>query len=973
MTRGIRRLWGAGCLLLGAMAAQASSGTDPVLRFEAAAHTGPIRQIAVDRGERLAVTVSDDKTARLWDLQSQELLSIFRVPVGDAKAGSLYGAAISPLGHEVAVAGTTGDAAHAHRIYIFNIKTGALAGTIDALAGDIKSLTWTQDGRYLIATYAGAHGVRIFDRTGTLWHEKTFTGPSYGAAVSATGGIAVAAFDGSIHLFSSSANGIVPAGRIPVPIADPVSVSYSPDGRSLAVGYYSRNGSDQAQVDVLDIARMQVSKTFAFRDVRHGNLMQVAWSRDGTKIHGAGTGYRQPDQFILKTIAWPSGETEESDLAGNSVTKLLALSAGRLAFSTFEPSWGVAQDKKVFTRKSLPVGVVKSAASLRISADGSVVSWTSKSDGSAVTFDLKKRDFPASPPGALHGHRTFSVFGYRNAVWENTRAPQVNGIPIPLAAEEISRAFAVFPDDSAALLGTSWNLRKLDKAGKELWRIPTATEISAINLTDDSRTIVLALADGTIHWLRASDGLALMTLSVVGDGRWVLATPAGYYDAGAGAESLIGWHVNRADGLNADFFPISKFRDRFYRPDVIDQGLRFDAPDAAVAAANRMLEQQTQSAPADQLASAARLLQAKPPSHRDFPPILNLASPKVLQGEEPVLKIDFSMFSHATVPVNQWQVKVNGRPAQALSVRLPTAADGKALGQLSMATPPETALIQLFVGNEFGLSEPLTVESVRPPRPGPKPSSADAKSPTLYVMAIGVAHYADPSLNLLFPAKDARDMANVLKQQEGRHYKKVVSKLLVDQQATREALAEGLTWLRDSPGANDIAILFMAGHGITLPGNVYRFLPHDARLAESPNNFITEEQIRDTLVNIKGKAILFIDTCFSGKATGKFSRHDTKLIANRLSSADSGVIVFSSSDGKQESLENKEWNNGAFTKELIEGLAGKADYRKEGIVTHKGLDYFVSHQVRQLTGGLQTPVTTVPIGMPDYALTSYRP
>jgi hypothetical protein len=41
------------------------------------------------------------------------------------------------------------------------------------------------------------------------------------------------------------------------------------------------------------------------------------------------------------------------------------------------------------------------------------------------------------------------------------------------------------------------------------------------------------------------------------------------------------------------------------------------------------------------------------------------------------------------------------------------------------------------------------------------------------------------------------------------------------------------------------------------------------------------------------------------------------------------------------------------------------------VVTHKGLDYFVSHRVKQLTSGLQTPVTTVPIGIADYVLTKY--
>jgi uncharacterized caspase-like protein len=245
------------------------------------------------------------------------------------------------------------------------------------------------------------------------------------------------------------------------------------------------------------------------------------------------------------------------------------------------------------------------------------------------------------------------------------------------------------------------------------------------------------------------------------------------------------------------------------------------------------------------------------------------------------------------------------------------------------------------------------------------------KRPNLYVLAVGVARYANSDLDLLFPAKDARDIAEVLRKQEGGRYKNVFSRTVTDADATQQAIAKGLKWLKDTATAEDVSILFIAGHGVTMSGNLYRFLPHDADLAKPAETLITEDQIRDALVNIKGKAVLFIDTCFSGKATGRFTRHDTKLIANRLASAENGVIVFSSSDGSQESLEKEVWGNGAFTKELISGLNGKADFRHEGVVTHKGLDYYVSHQVKQLTSGLQTPVTTVPIGIPDYPLTQH--
>jgi hypothetical protein len=78
--------------------------------------------------------------------------------------------------------------------------------------------------------------------------------------------------------------------------------------------------------------------------------------------------------------------------------------------------------------------------------------------------------------------------------------------------------------------------------------------------------------------------------------------------------------------------------------------------------------------------------------------------------------------------------------------------------------------------------------------------------------------------------------------------------------------------------------------------------------------------------------------------------------------------VFSASTGRQESIEKKNWGNGAFTKALIEGLRGAADFRKEGVVTHQGLSYFLGQEVRKLTGNLQTPVTAVPVGVVDYPM-----
>ena len=73
--------------------------------------------------------------------------------------------------------------------------------------------------------------------------------------------------------------------------------------------------------------------------------------------------------------------------------------------------------------------------------------------------------------------------------------------------------------------------------------------------------IVVAFDDGTIRWLRWSDGEELLAFFVEPQSRkWVAWTPSGYYMASAGGEDLIGWHVNRGWNQEADFFAASQFR-----------------------------------------------------------------------------------------------------------------------------------------------------------------------------------------------------------------------------------------------------------------------------------------------------------------------------------------------------------------------------------------------------------------------------
>ena len=103
--------WSAVAILLGlclvAQTRAAEPPIEPLLRFETGMHTAAIWRIATDREGRWAVTVSEDKTARVWEVASGRLLQVWRPPQGDGDEGKLYAAALSPDGTTMALGGWT--------------------------------------------------------------------------------------------------------------------------------------------------------------------------------------------------------------------------------------------------------------------------------------------------------------------------------------------------------------------------------------------------------------------------------------------------------------------------------------------------------------------------------------------------------------------------------------------------------------------------------------------------------------------------------------------------------------------------------------------------------------------------------------------------------------------------------------------------------------------------------------------------
>ena len=281
--------------------------------------------------------------------------------------------------------------------------------------------------------------------------------------------------------------------------------------------------------------------------------------------------------------------------------------------------------------------------------------------------------------------------------------------------------------------------------------------------------------------------------------------------------------------------------------------------------------------------------------------------------------------------------------------------------------PQHNAVISLVAANEKASSEAAVVHIGWQ-------GAKDWYKPDLYVLAVGVSKYHDENLNLTFPDKDAEDFVKVMQAQEGGLYSHVYSRDLPDGQATREGIRKGLNWLKKSTTSRDIAVLFLSGHGQNDAGGHYHYLPYDADLSDMDLTTIQDFEIEDFLAKVPGKVIAFLDTCFSGGLQAKGpTQPDVDKLANELASAEKGVVVFTSSTGRQFSQEKPEWKNGAFTKALVEAIKGGADFEHDKTISIAGLELYLAHRVKELTDGDQSPTSAKPKTIQDFVIATVVP
>jgi hypothetical protein len=438
--------------------------------------------------------------------------------------------------------------------------------------------------------------------------------------------------------------------------------------------------------------------------------------------------------------------------------------------------------------------------------------------------------------------------------------------------------------------------------------------ITSIAFSPDGQFILSGSLDTTTRIWAVEAGEEVAKLLSSRDGEWIIVTPDNYYNTSPEGASLLHWVYPGG----SETFTFEQFESLFKRPDIIKNRLVSDSNDNTQAPA---ITRPPRIEMADHLA-------VKETSSKNY---------------------SLTFAASASEAVETVRVFVNGKPTSEILVN----AKEK---ELSLDVPLFSGAnrITAVAYDEKGFSSnPKYVDVIC--------KHSGLVKPNLYVFAIGISEYPRlPSKwQLEFAHSDAEAIIETFQKQEGRLFAEVRYNYLSNEKATAVTITEVLDALR-TIDENDVAVIFMAGHGIKAVDGTFYFLTSDGSFEEPEKGGLSWEVLGEYLNRVKGRVLLFLDACHSGSIVTETIVPNDELAQQFFSGGQGGIMVFSASKGRQFSLESPDIGGGfgVFTYALVQSLGSKAkrvDTNRNGFVEFMELVDYVRHTVDKVTKGEQTP------------------
>jgi WD40 repeat protein len=915
----------------------------PQLVLDPGGHSASVLQVAFTPDAQRVISISRDKSVRVWDVVTGETLRVFRFAIGPGREGAVRAMALSPNGRLLAVSTyPVGQGKFGYPIFLLELENGQLVKVLKGHGNVVTALAFSADGQRL-ASGGGDRDVLVWDAKtwGLLATLKGHTAYPSCLSFSPNGRHLVSvAEDRTARLWS------VASAKVEAELRDgdhiPRSIAWSPDGKTIAVG------NDDGTMSLWGPDGKRRGTLTGLRN----HILSLTFTPSSREILMTGTGYGEDEaERGCSLIDLATGQERARFKKHTNVVIHGSVSAdGKLAVTAGGNNheafvWRTADGSLV----QVLTGKARACYAVGWGPDGNSIAWGHiGSNGNATPLEQSFRLGELRSGGRPTAQFRGAELTHGNRKLELTANSD-------MAVKERGRTVTTFRGSSGSdrvycftwlpngqiLVGTLFGVYLFDPEANKIIRSyigPTAENI-AIAAAPDGRLFLTASRDMTLRIWDVQRQEPLLSLFFAGPD-WIAWTQEGIYATSPNGERIMGWQVNNQgpDGLST-YHAAAQFRKSLYHPEVIKRVVAAGSVADALAQAGRN--------PAEAL-SVSQVL----------PPSVTLTSPSGLGvvKAEPKFEARATARSVGKHPVTGLRLLVNGRPyvgrTGVQTVNYPEL--GEVQASWAVELPPGLYTLA-------AVAESTVSRAVSPPVEVRITGGNGDQRPALYILAVGIDDYPEP-MQLKFAAADADAITQVFRDKAGRVFRQVETKVLKNKEATGKAIEQGFNWLAGKMTHQDVGIMFFSGHGLRLLTGTLYLIPADVDPKNIQRTCVSARALKWQLTQIPGRIVLMLDTCHSGAATDRLggTRGFSDDLVRDLVSEDYGIVVMSSSAGREFSLESPLVNQGVFTKALVEGLSGQADVNRDGLVFLNELDAYAAWRVRNLSGGLQHPITAKP-------------
>ena len=971
-------------------------------------HAGKVHNLIFTPDAASLISISEDKTIRIWNVQTGEIIKKFEGEIGDGYEGMLYASALSPNGKLLAVGGYQVSTQKENYVIIVDIEKGVQVATAMGHSDAITSLSFTGSGQFL-ASGSSDGTVRIW-KMEDLPNLKTVATLAVGAPVSSvtfsrtTQDLAVASDSKDILVFPLNGLRAGETHFTPKTLHKHRGfvnkVAYSPDGAYLASSGYNNdlilwNAKGDVVLDMDKLKHPVTAFAFSF----DGKILAAL---DET---GKGTTFTVPsgtqlaefsghDNTVFSAIFSPSVTSNYmvASAGGNNNEILLWNPINGTTIRKIKGKGGAIYDLafgdgyELFVSKDLPGSKATrfkesfDFASLTVNRDpkhqpsqpapsneviqmgvNSIELPKGKTIQTDETIDGRILEYLVLKDGSVIVASDFTLKMFDRNGFINKEFTGHVGSVRAITLSKDGKYLASGGEDQSIIL---WKLSEVGFA-PSLRSVFDGPEWAAYfsSLPVDSLTkettkkaweevIVFLKANGQkvykqIEVKYKSLGEIMIpyaTLFLADDNEWVCWTPRGYFSCSSAGAKYFGWHINRGIEKLADYYDADQFFEILYRPLEMSK---------TIPEGKRVEDLLRESG--ERIFDLGKLHRPSAAffesyASNDSADIVHSSRGKLVTRAQTIpLKVDIYDGGGGVKEVDIFH---NDK----LIVR-DTAVILKGEGEKTTRTYKVDITND---ENEFKVKvvNYYKVES-RPDVLTINYTGEILATSSLYVLSIGINKYQNSTYDLNYALPDAKAFTEMITEENQGIYKSINKTELYDTDATRENIMKGFESITARAKPEDVFVFYYAGHGTLNEDNgdgFYLVPTNVTKLYGDPEQLrtkgISDEELKNRLTMLKAqKQIVIMDACHSGAAVAtmkvRAAPSDEKAIVRLARS--SGVVILASSGTQQFAAEFAELKHGTFTYALLEALEGKADRGGDGQVTVNEIKLYMEERVPELT------------------------